>query len=569
MRPPPRVNRYARSPEVARKSSSLPGFVNAFDQSNFGQPIQRHSKPVAKASQDVQNDNPFIVNDQWESEPLPIPAFDPSPAIERHNDIQFDELPDISPDPGHIIDQEMEDAQAEASDDEESVSDVPAPQFYSNAELTRIVLTHTYGVAKLPTLQFLVESSASRHELKSAENLSSSITHILEVLANTSGDFGYEYSISILNRCLVAILNILRVNNLIAPLISLLNLFTVLLRSFPDFHLSLLSCPESENDDRSKITVLLPQIIIQHLNIPATHDFFEALAFETFTLLETLIWNVPQSLVAKLSVFCCNRELPSILFLATQSHSFLSLSTRFLALLFSYPKMYEYCVASITETTEDGSLLDFGRTVNLDRLCSLLIDVSRNDPNATSMKNHILMFFTALSVADPNALNLLAGSQVLIPSLITHIAYLARPIWEEEDEESLDSQFRPASLTIRTLNKTLSLLHHVVFNATPPVNLPDKLLRAHARAFNGINHSFIVAFGRLSYAGASDWIDVESRRVFTGMIEMATELLELVIDGPEGDGVWLMYQDGAAEEVIDEGEMEREVTGPQTVLSQP
>ena len=64
------------------------------------------------------------------------------------------------------------------------------------------------------------------------------------------------------------------------------------------------------------------------------------------------------------------------------------------------------------------------------------------------MKHHILMFFTALSMAHSDALNLLASSTIFVPSLITHIAYLARPVWEEEDEESFESQFKPASLYV-------------------------------------------------------------------------------------------------------------------------
>ncbi|KAG7098668.1 hypothetical protein E1B28_000582 [Marasmius oreades] len=564
MRPPPQVNRYAPSPEVSRKSSLLPGFVNAFDQSR-----QRRTKPVSKASQPVLNDNPFDVTEgSAERDSSPNPVSNSPPIIQHNDDILMDDLPGVNLDASHNIDQEVEDAESDTSEDHELVSGVPAPQFHCNAELTRIVLTHTYVVGKLPTLQLLVESAASTPDFSSAELFSSSITSILEVLSNTSGNFAYEYSISILTRCLLTILNTLRVNHLIPPMISVLNLLTALLRFFPDFHLSLLSYPESESDNRSKISVLLCQIVIELLDTSTTHNFLDTLSVEVFNLLESLVWNVPQNMVVKLSVFCCNRELPSILFHTAQSHSFLSRSTRFLALLFSYPKMYEYCVTNTTDTTEDGTPLDFSRTLNLDRLCSLLIDVHRDDPDAISMKNHILMFFTAFSLAHSDALNLLASSLVFIPSLITHVAYLSRPIWEEEDAEGFEPQFRPASLTIRALSKTLSLLHHIVFNATPSVNLPDKFLRAHPRAFNGINHNFIVAFGRLSYAAAPDWVDVEERRMMTGMIEMATELLELVVDGPEGDGVWLMYHDGPVDEAMDEGEMEREVIGPDTALCQ-
>ena len=49
------------------------------------------------------------------------------------------------------------------------------------------------------------------------------------------------------------------------------------------------------------------------------------------------------------------------------------------------PTMYECCLASQTERNEDGSPLEFSRAVNLDRLCSLLIDVNRWDDDVSDI----------------------------------------------------------------------------------------------------------------------------------------------------------------------------------------
>jgi len=38
--------------------------------------------------------------------------------------------------------------------------------------------------------------------------------------------------------------------------------------------------------------------------------------------------------------------------------------------------------------------------------------------------------------------------------------------------------------------------------------------------------------------------------------ELATELFDLVVDGPEGDTIYAAFQDQGAEEDFDEGEME-------------
>ncbi|KAK1225712.1 hypothetical protein PQX77_011332 [Marasmius sp. AFHP31] len=563
MMTPMRAKKTARlppkSPETSRISEPALGFENSFMTPLRPKQSKHPPPPPHLPSRD---DNPFDSwdaneRDQWQPPTIPRP---PSP-----NDFAMGDALGVEPSSSQSIDQEMVDGENGTGDDD-SVSDGPIPQFHRNAELTRVVLSHSHPIAKVPTLQFLVESAASKPEFASAQIFSSSITSILEVMATTSEDFGYEYAVTILTRSLLALINVFQANHLIPPLIAILNLLAALLSTFSDFRLSLLSLHEDDAEQRPKVVTLLSRVIIDHLNPEASHDFCDLLSNELFAFLENLIWDVPSDLLVKVSLFASNRELFSVLFNTVQPHSFLSRSSRFFALLFSYPRMYECCLASQTERNEDGSPLEFSRAVNLDRLCSLLIDVNRLDAEAISMKLHILMFFTALSIAHSDALNLLASSTVFIPSLITHIAYLARPVWEEEDEASFEPQFKPALLTIRTLYKTLALLHHVVFNAVPVVNLPDKFLRAPMRAFNGLNHSFIVTFGRISYAAAPDWItDGESKRNMAGMIEMATELLELVVDGPEGDSLWSMYQDGGAQStVIDEEEMELEVTGRET-----
>ncbi|KAL0072457.1 hypothetical protein AAF712_000220 [Marasmius tenuissimus] len=431
MMTPMRAKKTARlppkSPETSRISEPALGFENSF--MTPLRPKQSKHPPPPPPRLPPRDDNPFDSwdaneRDQWQAPSLPRP---PTP-----NDFAMGDATGVEPGSSQSVDQEVIDGETGAGDDD-SINDGPIPQFHRNAELTRVVLSHSHPIAKVPTLQFLVESAASKPEFASAQVLSSSISSILEVMATTSEDFGYEYAVTILTRSLLALIDVFKANHL-------------------------------------------------------------------------------------------------------------------------------------AERNEDGSPLEFSRAVNLDRLCSLLIDVNRLEAEAISMKLHILMFFTALSIAHSDTLNLLASSTVFIPSLITHIAYLARPVWEEEDEASFEPQFKPASLTIRTLYKTLALLHHVVFNVIPVVNLPDKFFRAPIRAFNGLSHSFIVAFGRISYAAAPDWItDEESKRNMAGMIEMATELLELVVDGPEGESLWSMYQDGGAQStVIDEEEMELEVTGRET-----
>lgn len=92
---------------------------------------------------------------------------------------------------------------------------------------------------------------------------------------------------------------------------------------------------------------------------------------------------------------------------------------------------------------------------------------------------------------------------------------------------------------------------------------------------------FIVSFGRLSYADPPDWIDASEKLeleimsgawlLFTSPLspyrltlgkEMARDLLDLVVDGPEGDSVWAAYQvDPDYDSDTDEEDMEANLLG--------
>lgn len=86
---------------------------------------------------------------------------------------------------------------------------------------------------------------------------------------------------------------------------------------------------------------------------------------------------------------------------------------------------------------------------------------------------------------------------------------------------------------------------------------------------------FIVTFGTLSYVDPPDWVDHESKLqleqisgkdnwllppfvwVSHYILEMARDLLDLVVEGPEGDSVYAAYQIEPDEgSITDDEEME-------------
>lgn len=50
------------------------------------------------------------------------------------------------------------------------------------------------------------------------------------------------------------------------------------------------------------------------------------------------------------------------------------------------------------------------------------------------LKRSILCFVGLLSASHPDALPLLAASQILVPTLVAFLTMLITPLWQDEDE---------------------------------------------------------------------------------------------------------------------------------------
>jgi len=189
----------------------------------------------------------------------------------------------------------------------------------------------------------------------------------------------------------------------------------------------------------------------------------------------------------------------------------------------------------------------------IERLCSHLIETGSSEPEA--YKLHILTCFAQLSIAHSDAHASLTASYVLIPSLIVFVTQLTTPLWE--DDGKLSSSPSITSSIIRTLNQAIILLYSFIFRTEPALNLRHILQHAPHRPFNSISNIFVVTFGRLSYCDSPGWIDAERRQELENLSDMAREILEVVVDGPEGDNVWAAFQTEPEEDgVLDDEEIE-------------
>ncbi|KAG6832630.1 hypothetical protein H0H92_014466 [Tricholoma furcatifolium] len=176
-------------------------------------------------------------------------------------------------------------------------------------------------------------------------------------------------------------------------------------------------------------------------------------------------------------------------------------------------------------------------------------------------KLSILAFFALLSNSQPDVHAHLLTTTTVIPTLVIFLAQLTAAFWED-DEDLLSASSEEVSMAIHTLNQTLFLLHHFVFTSTSFINLRQKLHAPYHRIFNGLMHMFIVTFGRLSYGEAPEWIDRQGRIDLVSSTDMARDILDHVVDGPEADRTWQAYQlEGDTLDDMDEESMEEQLLG--------
>jgi len=157
------------------------------------------------------------------------------------------------------------------------------------------------------------------------------------------------------------------------------------------------------------------------------------------------------------------------------------------------------------------------------------------------VRHLVITFIALLSSAHADALTILLDSVSLTPSIIVCITKLSRLLWED-DLDLMDSPLAAKS-TIETLYLSVNILHHLVFSPDSSANLGRKLVEATRLPgpFNGVTHMFMVTFGRLSWAEAPDWLDDGCRDTCEVIAELAMEVIETVVAGPECDSLWAVW----------------------------
>ncbi|KAJ7680427.1 hypothetical protein DFH06DRAFT_1315198 [Mycena polygramma] len=529
-----------RTPEKSKKLPKLLGFQNSFTDATPVRNIHSRVKKETEMSVDPIDHCPIS------SSPVPFP--------QQLVDIEMAEPTGYA---GELTGPETDDI--ERPHDGGVFSDDLGERiepFNWKAELTRIVLTHSINNTS-PTFKILVGLALPP---ESAEVYSNATTRVLELVASTSHHRDYESSLVGLCRCFTSMIAVLNRTDLVSELSALLNLLVCLSCSLPDFAPCLLA-QKREDEGEHDILEILCSIIRDHVDPAKRTHSRSALGGETIGLLEGLCWNVKDDSIDRLAVLCDSKDILMILLDVSQPGWLVGRTVRLLVFLATHPKLSRELLsnAETRPLSAESKARDNTRLPHIERLCSYLIDASRQDAEAVDMKSQILTFCGVISVGQADVHAALVGCQVLIPSLVAFLTQMTTLLWEG-DEFLANSE--TTAKTIRTLNQALFLLHHLVFGMEPNFNLRHRLHYAPSRAFNGITHMFIVTFGRLGCAEPPEWIESGPKRELESMSEMAQDLLDLVVDGPESESIWTAYQvDHADNSDTDEEDMEAKLLG--------
>ncbi|TRM69333.1 hypothetical protein BD626DRAFT_473695 [Schizophyllum amplum] len=538
-----------RSPEKTRKPAL--GFQNSFAASTPA-PQRRKGKQKENVQQPAWESTQQQPGFDWtvQSPPvIPSPPHSPTLGVEREAPMQID-APAVEP-PGPALDGDVEmgdadDIVAEEFDDIEPIDWM--------SELSYLVLTHRMPDSTSTTLEVVMRANAQD---EASLRICTGCNQVLEIIGTHTKPPDYTSAAKAISLCLIDLLYALLDANCIPPLLHLLNLMSAMIYSLPNvssFFLSL-STDATESRVLNSIRLLLGKIL---KTLPENdRQVMEAMACQ---LLCALAWNAPSDLMTRHRLITLDEHAMATLIDPADPSARLLPKVQYLVQLSTQRSLVSSLLCLEPMPIMDDAASTPAKTVYVDRLCGILTDPARRDAQSLELKSLILTFCAMVSVGHADALSALHNSLPFIPSLVHFIMQLTNPLWEED--EALTSAPAKANEYIRLANQTVYLLRHVVKGREADLNLRHKLNHTPHRIFNGIMHHFVVAFGRLSYADAPDWVDQEGKDELQLLQGYAEELLHMVIDGPEGEAVWGTYQmDTENSSEAGEDEMEAEMLG--------
>lgn len=410
-------------------------------------------------------------------------------------------------------------------------------------------------MAESTTLRLLMAASPEDYSLASA--YTSTCDCLLKILAGHLATKNFSDTLNQIAKLILSMISLLESSCLFDSLSLLLRLVMELIFSTPTFAQSLLS---SEQPNIPSIIFVFCEIIHSHLDATRSSNQIYVLIKEVICVCEVLSLNIPDDSILSFLPLVTSRTI--LTQLIDDNHPIWLRETfcRFLTRLSIYPQL---ACAFLTNTSLEQAgharSADGSQNLPVDRLCSYFVGVNHQSLKTHNLRMEIFRLITTLCLSGKEAHASLASAPILIPSIIHFISQMVNFLWEEDE---IPAKMQKEVLrNIFTLNQALILLHHLILGIDPNVPLTSRL-QAAPRPLNTAPQIFLAAFGRLSYADPPDWLSQTERVELESTTEISRELLELVIDGPEGDSIWRALQIELEEDkIIDEGDMEAELLG--------
>ncbi|KAI0093343.1 hypothetical protein BDY19DRAFT_421662 [Irpex rosettiformis] len=542
-----RLRRPTAFVELNKKKAALPGFHNSF----FDTPSRSFSqrtgdKGKGKQRSSLMNDNPFLTSHSGSSPPS-------SPLAAHHGPLQEDTMEfagpsNLSPPPSKSLPpvEEADDVEMNMGDNDaemqEEIEDFDPPSW--RAELHHVVFTHTLPPSNMPTMQTLLNASFQLNAPPEQCNMYSTIcSRLLEKLGSAPLPITWEDHLLEVANLFAGLARILNETVTLYPLSSLFGLLRILAYTIPLFTAAFLT--SAPNNASPPILITLCDTIVTHLavsNKDKPSEDFATLAKELLPFIEALALTAPAELVPQLSILIRGPKILSTLLDPAQPAWLVAHTARTLGILASYGNLFRALIThplpipnENAESTRDISVLP-----HIEALSWALVDPARDGPGADQLRDQIVTFIAILALSHADALAVLLQSQMLIPSIIMYLSNETEGFWE--DDEALISSPPRLNRVLQLISRTIALLYYMVFFSSEPYRLNRRLHYIPSRHFHGIGHIFNVTMGRFSFADSPCWLSDADRACYEQTVDMAKDLLELVVEGPELEDVWKAFQ---------------------------
>ncbi|KAL5507293.1 hypothetical protein ACEPAH_6749 [Sanghuangporus vaninii] len=344
---------------------------------------------------------------------------------------------------------------------------------------------------------------------------------------------------------------------------ALFELLSTTMVYIPSFTEAVLQAGFKGQSADSPLLCVFSEVILRSLDKwkdTAIRDEFVSLLHSMLTFLEGVAWTVSEDSYSSLVPLLQSDRVLLTLLDNKQPGCLISHAINALVVLASHPSIFQPILSCQNEDTNFEATKSNAKCPHriplLERLSSFLVDPrpfssTETDDELFSVVN----FFALLVVQNSDGRTALLRSNTFIPCLVHYLSRLSSTLWE--DDELVMTSSEHAKSTVQNLKHALRLLHRLALSVPQDdlkildFDFRQKLFYVQHAMFNGLPHMFVVTIGRLSYADPPDWLDGELQTEIEKLTEPARDLMDLVVEGPESDSVWVAYQDSEGETVIE------------------